>query len=326
MNVESAPWITYRPEIKVMDCTIRDGGLINDSQFKDDFVKAVYETCVEAGIDYMEIGYKNSKEVFPKDKYGPWRHCDEEDLVRIVGDNNTDLKLSAMADAGDKCDWEKDIIPKDQSPLDMIRVACYVHQISEAAEMIHHAHELGYETTCNIMAISVAQDAEIDQALQEVRKTPATTIVVVDSFGALYHEQVRNLVLRYKKAMEGTGKEVGIHAHNNLQLAFANTIEAIVHGANRVDGTMDGLGRGAGNCTTELLLGFLRNPKYNIRPVWKLLSEHFVKLRQELDWGPSPQYNMTGQMNQHPRAAMAAREGEDKLKYLDFYDKCEADI
>ena len=95
-----APWITYRPEIKVLDCTIRDGGLINDHRFDDTLVKAVYNTCVEAGIDYMEIGYRASRAMFASGKSGDWRFCEEESVRRIVGDNPTSLKLSVMADAG----------------------------------------------------------------------------------------------------------------------------------------------------------------------------------------------------------------------------------
>ncbi|MFH1740566.1 MAG: aldolase catalytic domain-containing protein [bacterium] len=320
-----APWITFRPEIKVLDCTVRDGGLVNDSKFDDAFVRAVYETCVAAGIDYMEIGYKNSKRLFPPDKFGPWRHCDENDIRRIVGENDTSLKLAAMADAG-KSDWQTDILPKDESPLDMIRVACYVHQIPEAVAMINDAHNKGYEVTCNLMAISVANELEIEQALEEVAKTPASVVVIVDSFGSLYSEQIKLLVEKYQKFLEGTGKEIGVHAHNNQQLAFANTIEGIIRGANRVDATMAGIGRGAGNCPMELLLGFLRNPKFHIRPVWQVLQDHFVKLGETLDWGPLPQYNITGQLNQHPRSAMAARAGDEKNKFVEFYDKCMGDI
>ena len=131
----TAPWITYRPELKVLDCTIRDGGLVNDHRFDDEFVKAVYQACVEAGVDYMEIGYKASKEMFSPEQYGPWKFCDEDDVRRIVGDNVTPLKISVMADAG-KSNWRTDILPKDQSVIDTIRVAFYVHQVSEAVDMI----------------------------------------------------------------------------------------------------------------------------------------------------------------------------------------------
>jgi 4-hydroxy 2-oxovalerate aldolase len=322
----TAPWVTYRPEIKVLDATIRDGGLCNDHKFSDDFVSAVYRACVDAGIDYMEVGYKASKRVFAPEKFGPWKYCDEADVRRVFGDNDTPLKLAAMADAGGKADWQKDILPKADSVLDVIRVACYIHQVPEAIDMIHDAHEKGYETTCNLMAVSTVSEAEVEQALEVLAQTPCSTVVVVDSFGSLYSEQIQRLVTMYRKALEGTGKEVGIHAHNNQQLAFANTIEAIIHGANRIDATMAGMGRGAGNCHMELLLGFLRNPNYRLRPVWHLLQSQFVRLREETEWGPLPPYMITGQLNQHPRAAIAWRAGEQRDLCGDFYDKCVADV
>ncbi len=321
---DKAPWITCRPELKVLDCTIRDGGLINDSRFTDDQVKAVYEACVEAGLDYMEIGYKNSREAFPPGDYGPWRHCDEETLRRVVGDHASDkvgLKLAVMMDAGGKSDWATQLLPRRESVLDMVRVACYANQISEAVEMLDHAHRLGYETSLNIMAISTVSDLEIDQVLGIARKTPAQVVVVVDSNGALYREQVDHLVRKYLKALQGAGKEVGMHAHNNLQLAFANTVEAIILGCNRVDSTMFGLGRGAGNCHTEILLGFLRNPKFKLRPVYKLIQETILPIKRQLDWGPSIPYNLTGLMNLHPRHAMAFRDGTAPDDYVAFYEQ-----
>ncbi|MEE3327423.1 MAG: aldolase catalytic domain-containing protein [Myxococcota bacterium] len=321
----SAPWITYRPELKVMDCTIRDGGLVNAHAFDDSIVRAVYDTCVDAGIDYMEIGYKGSKKLFAPGKFGDFKFCDEDHMRRIVGDNDTSLKLAAMADA-EKTDYHEDILPCDQSVLDVIRVATYVHQLPVAVDMIKDAADKGYEVTCNVMAISIVQESEIDQALEVLADTPASTIVVVDSFGSLYGEQVARLVKKYLAALEGTGKEVGIHAHNNQQLAFANTIEAIVQGANRLDATVAGMGRGAGNCPMELLLGFLRNPAYRVRPVLQLLQDHFVELQDKLQWGALVPYNITGQLNQHPRSAIAMVDGDEKHDYVEFYDKLVADL
>ncbi|MCG6895786.1 MAG: aldolase catalytic domain-containing protein [Thiocapsa sp.] len=325
---DKAPWITFRPELKVLDCTVRDGGLVNAHQFSDSFVTAIYRACVDAGIDYMEIGYKNSVRVFPRDKFGPWRHCDEADIRRAVGDHDpesTGLKLAAMADAG-KSDWQTDLLPASDSVLSMIRVAFYAHQVSEAVDMIRHATELGYETTANLMAVSNITETEIDTVLEAIAETPASTMVIVDSFGYLYREQVDRLYHKYAAALEGVGKEIGIHAHNNLQLAFANTIEAIILGCNRVDSTIFGFGRGAGNCHTELLLGFLRNPKFDVRPIIDVIQHHMLPLRQELDWGPSIPYNITGQLNQHPRAAIEWREGPTPDDYLSFYDKVVSEI
>ena len=325
---DKAPWITYRPELKVLDCTIRDGGLINSSKFTDDQVKAVYQACVAAGVDYMEIGYKNAPAQFPCDQYGCWRHCEEEDLRRVVGNHDakqTGLKLAAMADAG-KSEWKHQILPAKDSVLSMIRVACYAHQISEAVEMLEHCHQLGYETCLNLMSISIVKDAEIDQVLEIAAKTPAAAVVVVDSFGNLYREQIDYLVRKYARALEGTGKDVGIHAHNNLQLAFANTIEAIILGSNRVDATMMGMGRGAGNCHMELLLGFLRNPKFKLRPVLECIQQTILPLRAVNDWGPSIPYNLTGQMNMHPRTAISFRSGSNPDDYTGFYDRVMADV
>ncbi len=325
---DKAPWITYRPELKVLDCTIRDGGLINNHQFDDELVRAVYDTCVAAGVDYMEVGYKNSPRQFPREEFGPWRHSDEADIRRIVGDHDpeaTGLKLCAMADAA-KSDWQTQIEPADASVLSMIRVAFYAHQLPEAIEMIHHAHEQGYEVTANLMAVSNITETEIDQVLEGIAPTPAGVMVIVDSFGHLYREQIDYLYRKYAAAMEPSGKEVGLHMHNNLQLAFANTIEGIILGSNRVDATMDGLGRGAGNCPMELLLGFLRNPKFKLRPVYKLLTDYFVPLRRQMDWGPSVPYNITGMMNRHPRAAMQWRGGDQPNDFPGFYDQIVADI
>lgn len=319
---EKAPWITYRPELKVLDCTVRDGGLINDHKFSDDFVRAVYDTCIAAGLDTMEIGYKNSERLFSREQFGAWRHCREEDIRRVVGDHNaetTGLTLAAMADAG-KSDWKTAIEPAADSVLGMIRVAFYAHQVSEAVDIIHHASEQGYETMANLMAVSNITDEEISTVLEAIAPTPASTMVIVDSFGHLYREQIDRLYKKYADAMKNTGKEIGIHAHNNMQLAFANTIEAIVLGSNRADATMSGLGRGAGNCPMELLLGFLRNPKFKLRPIIGLLQEHMPEIRKTVEWGPLVPYNITGQLNLHPRAAIEFRAGENRSDFVSFYD------
>ena len=312
-------WVTYRPEIKVLDCTIRDGGLINNHQFSDELVKAVYETCVAAGVDYLELGYKGAKRLYPPTEHGKWKHCDEDVLRSIVGENKTNVKLCVMADA-DRCDYKTDILPKDKSVIDVIRVACYIHQIPIAVDMIKDAHDKGYETTLNLMALSTVQEDELRTALDVAAKTPVDVLYVVDSYGSLYAEQVDKLVRLFRKAMEGTGKEIGIHTHNNQQLGYANTIAAIIAGANRLDATINGLGRGAGNCQMELLLGFLKNPKFKLRPVLECIQKHFVPLSKQIEWGYNLQYMISGLLNQHPREAIQWLESEKRDDFLAFYD------
>lgn len=226
--------MTVRPDIRVLDATIRDGGLVNNFMFTDEFINALYRANVKAGIDYMEFGYKASKELFDVNKFGKWKFCDEQDIRAIVGDNNSDMKISVMADVG-RCDYKKDILPKEESVIDMVRVATYVHQMPAAIEMIEDAKAKGYEVTCNIMAISNTQESDLDQALNMVADSPADGIYIVDSYGALYPEQIRRTADKYTTLAEANNKYVGMHAHNNQQLAFANTIEALSQGVSLLE-------------------------------------------------------------------------------------------
>jgi 4-hydroxy 2-oxovalerate aldolase len=315
----AARWIGYRPEIKVVDCTIRDGGLMNNHRFDDATVKAVFTACAEAGVDYMELGYRASKKGLVLGDYGRWKFCPEDDVRRIVGDNPTGLKLSIMADA-EKCDYKEDIPPKKDSIIDMVRVATYINQIPTALDMVKDAHDKGYETTVNLMAVSTVPERILDEGLELLAESEAKAIYVVDSFGSLYSEQVHYLVRKYLAYCKPAGQEVGMHAHNNLQLAFANTVEAIVLGANMLDATMAGLGRGAGNCHLELLVGFLHNPKYDLRPILQCVQEHIEPLRKDLLWGFDLPYMLTGFFNQHPRAAIRFKSAEAKGDVLKFYD------
>jgi len=313
-------WVSYRSDIKVLDCTIRDGGLMNDHNFEDKTVKAVYDACVEAGMDYMELGYKNSKKIFAPAENGAWKYCDEDDIRRIVGENETPMKLTAMADA-EKSDYREDILPCEQSVLDMIRVATYIHQIPTALDMLKDAHDKGYDATVNLMAVSTVQERELDEGLALLMESEASAIYVVDSFGSLYSEQIQALVQKYLDLAKPAGKQVGIHAHNSQQLAFANTIEAIIQGVSMVDASMAGLGRGAGNCPLESVVGFLHNPKFRIRPILKCIQEHVEPMREELRWGFDLPYMITGLLNQHPRAAMAFNASKDKGDVVKFYDE-----
>ena len=315
----SGRWVGFRKELKVLDCTIRDGGLMNSSRFDDKTVRAVYDACADAGIDYMEIGYKNSKTIYNPADFGDWRFCDEDAVKRIVGDNKRDIKISVMADAA-KSDYKTELGPKSESLIDMVRIATYIHQIPLALDMIKHCTDMGYETTVNIMAVSTVRESELDEGLEMFGESGVGSIYLVDSFGSLYSEQIRYMMAKYMRIAHEYGKEIGIHAHNNLQLAFANTIEAIVCGANMVDGTLAGLGRGAGNCPLELLVGFLHNPRYTIRPLLECVEKEIEPMREKLGWGFDYPYMVTGFLNRHPKSAMEYNESDKCGQIVNFYD------
>ncbi|MBQ7774469.1 MAG: aldolase catalytic domain-containing protein [Lachnospiraceae bacterium] len=296
--------ISVRPDVKVVDCTLRDGGLVNNFRFTDEFVRDLYLANIKAGVDYMEFGYKASKEIFNPDNFGKWKFCEEKDIRAIVGDNKTDMKIAVMADVG-RTDFKKDILPKKDSVIDMIRVATYINTIPAAIEMIEDAHKKGYETTVNIMAVSKVNDADLDAGLELLAQSSVDVIYLVDSFGAFYPEQIERLTKKYMDVASKYNKKVGIHAHNNQQLAFANTIESLSRGTSYLDATVSGMGRGAGNCYMELLLSFLRNPKYNKIAVMNFVEKHMLKLREEgAVWGYDIPYLLTGILNAHPSSAI----------------------
>ena len=298
--------------------TVTPKYIVNNFSFTDDFVRKLYLSNVKAGVDYMEFGYKADPDMFNENEYGKWKFSKDEDIRAIVGDNNTDLKISVMADAG-RTNFKRDILPRSESPIDMIRVATYIYQLPLAIEMIEDAHAKGYETCVNIMAISKVQEDDLMKGLELLGKTNVDVIYLVDSFGVLFPEQALRLTQMYKEIADKYGKKIGVHAHNNQQLAFANTIESMRAGASYLDGTVSGMGRGAGNCHMESLLSMLRNPKYRIYPVMDFIAAEMPKIKETgAKWGFDIPYMLTGSLNIHPsRAIKFIKDGRND--YSEFY-------
>jgi 4-hydroxy 2-oxovalerate aldolase len=305
----------YREEIKVLDCTIRDGGLINNHHFTDEFVRSVYKSLSEAGIDYMEMGYRSSRQYAPPGDYGAWKYCDDEKIDEVIDGIESDMKISIMVDAHRVA--EQEFKPVDQSPVDMIRIATYVKDVDKAITLTNRVHDLGYETTINIMAISKENDHDLIEALDQIAKCPVGTVYVVDSFGYFFCEQIQYMMKMFTEHLPG--KRIGMHCHNNQQLAFSNTIEGIRFDSNLVDGSLYGIGRGAGNCPLELIIGFLKNPKFSIEPILKVIQDYMIPMLDDIEWGYMIPYAITGILNQHPRSAIAMRKTKEKDKYVEFF-------
>ena len=312
----------YREQIKVLDCTIRDGGLINNQYFTDEFVRAVYQALSKSGVDYMEMGYRSSRELFPPQEYGDWKYCDDDKIRQVIDGIESDIKLSIMVDSYRV--KEQVFAPADESPIDMVRVATYVKYIDSAIDLIKRCRDLGYETSCNIMSVSTEREPDLVEALDQLAKTAVDVVYVVDSFGALYCEQIEYLVKLYKQHLPG--KTIGVHCHNNQQLAFSNTIEGIIHNANYLDASLYGIGRGPGNCCLELLIGFLKNPKFDLKPILKVIQDHMLPMRDEIEWGYLIPYMITGILNEHPRFAIEKRKTADKDKYAEFYEELSTEL
>ena len=309
--------------IRVLDATLRDGGLVNDFFFGDEFVRALYKANIDAGVDYMEFGYRASRKQFDPKSFGKWKFTSDEDILKVIGEKDPRMKISVMVDVG-RTDFKEDIGPKKNSPVDLFRVATYIDTIPEAIEMIGHISSMGYETTCNIMAVSRCTDEQIANALYALAATPVSAVYIVDSYGALYPKQTRKLTRLYHKILSPVGKDTGMHAHNNQQCAFANTLEAKDTGAKLLDATAFGMGRGAGNCHSEALIAYLNGKRYHVEPLLKLVEDWMLPMKESgIVWGYNTSYMLTGLTNQHPRTAIAATKNNDtqyteQLKFLSY--------
>lgn len=301
---------------KIVDCTVRDGGLVNNWDFSVEFVQDLYESLNAAGVEYMEIGYKNSPKLLKSEgKEGPWRFLDDSFLRDIITKKNT--KLSALVDVG-RVD-EADVLPRSESMLDLIRVATYARDTAKAIELGTLFHERGYETTINIMALSNVMDNELNESLAMINDSPIDYVYIVDSFGSLDPDDFRYLVEKFQRSLKN--KRLGVHTHNNMQLAFANTLAAAHLGVELLDASVFGMGRAAGNTPTELLLAKITRPEYDLRPVLGMIEKHMIKLREKEEWGYLIPDMITGMLDEHPRSAMGWRASDKRNNFVDFYDK-----
>jgi 4-hydroxy 2-oxovalerate aldolase len=301
---------------KILDCTIRDGGLVNNWDFSVLFVQDMYHGLSAAGVEYMEIGYKNSAKLLQGGQSGPWRFLNEAFLKEVIP-HKLGTKLSALVDIG-RVD-ENDILPREHSLLDLIRVACYVKDLDKGLALVEKFHQMGYETSINIMALSHVMENELAEAFDEINKSSVDLVYIVDSYGSMDFRDVDYLVSKFQRLLPE--KELGIHMHNNLQLAYANTIIGASKGVSFLDSSVYGMGRAAGNCPTELIVSYLKNPRYEVRPVLEIIEKHMIQMREMWEWGYLIPYMIVGSLDEHPRVAMAQLNSADKHRYVKFYDQ-----
>ncbi|MDC7224146.1 MAG: aldolase catalytic domain-containing protein [Spirochaetales bacterium] len=304
-------------KVQLIDCTIRDGGLMNNWEFSLDAVRALYKANGEAGVDIMEMGYRVSPKVFKPEDHGPWRFCQESLLRQVTGGIKSSVKIAVMADIG-RC-FKEDFIPRKDSVIQTVRLACYMHQIDEAIELSDHLNRLGYETFFNIMAVSAGTPEELRSCLEKVDRTGAEGVYLADTFGSFVTGDIRERLDFYRKNCPH--KKLGFHGHNNIQMALANSLEAIREGVEYVDASYYGMGRGAGNTPLELLLPLMGGTEPDMSPVVRVIQNHIEPLMEIHKWGYRIPYGVSGLLNQHPREAMALVASERESCYGEFYER-----
>ena len=279
--------------MKLLDCTLRDGGYYTNWSFDDDFVKRLVGSLNKAGVDIIEMGYKSPL------KGGKYRKCNDSFIREIVGDLH-DTDLAFMIDAKDFINGDVDVKllksivkPSSESPFTYCRLAITPQQIKEALIMIDLLDGLGYKVIVNVMRVSLLKDLEIRKFCNSLSKTKVVALYFADSFGSLLPDRVKELVEIFKE----TGKDIGIHTHDNLGLAFANSLCAVDNDVKYVDGTLTGMGRGVGNVRTEQLLTYYRLPNNSLTD---FISNVMIPMKNKYGWGWNHNYMLTGMYEIHP--------------------------
>lgn len=289
----------------MLDCTARDGGFANGWGFSSDFVRDLYVALDEAGVDYMEVGFANARERWETREVQPWQSVTEE-LLQAIAPRKRRTRLAAMVDTWGLPDGE--ILDRSASRLDLVRVAARVDNLEQAVELVGRFHRAGYETSLNLLAVSTIPSEALDGILSRLADSPAEVVYVVDSYGSLDLHAVVRLVERFRRALPGSA--VGFHGHNNRQLALANSLVALECGATLVDASLLGMGRGAGNCPLELLLGFLDSSYRTLVPLLSFVERYRDTFAAPSRWAYSLPLMLTGILNRHPREATQHLVGE----------------
>ena len=287
-------------KFKILDCTLRDGGYYTDWMFDKQLVRNLVKSLDSVGVDIIELGYKSPI------KGGPYRKCNDGFIASILRGISINSKLCFMIDVKDyiknNCvDYvllDRVIQKSDNSPFSVCRIAAKSNEIEYIKEISNHISLKGYSAICNLMGISILTDKQITEYDKITLDLPVDAVYVADSYGALYPKDVKRIFKKFRIN--------GIHTHDNLGLAFANCIEAINEGADYVDGTVLGMGRGVGNVKTEQLLMY-RNGTVSCELLDTINNIRLLKNKYK--WGQNSTYMFAGIHNIHPLYAQNINTG-----------------
>lgn len=278
----------------LLDCTLRDGGYYTNWDFSEQVVNDYFDKVNELPIDYVEIGYRNPQ---TSDNYvGEFFHLDVERIQNIRGKLKK-AKIALMLDA--KCVKKTDV-PEILSPLkgtvDLVRIAVNPDKVAEAIELGQAIVDAGFKLAFNVMYISTGKVNK--ELVKEIASCgyPIEFFYLVDSYGGAQPEDVAELVDLVRENFNG---KVGFHGHNNMELALANSMKALVKGVDVIDATVLGMGRGSGNLKTELYLTYLLGEgkvDCNMEVLSELVNV-FKPLHEEYNWGTNLPYMIAGAMN-----------------------------
>ena len=261
-NLNNNSNLISNKKIKVLDCSIRDGGFTNNWNFTYEEVIEMINVAISLNLEYFELGYLIDKK-YLNDKQGIWRNCDFDLIKKIKNEINGDIKISIMIDHW-RFDFNK-LPNQNDSGIDLIRICNYIENIEDTIITCKKLNKKGYKTSVNIIASSYLTNID----LIKIKAFMLTEKYVdwyyfADSYGSMIPTDIEEIISFFKNDPRTQNINIGFHAHNNSQISMANTLKAIECGVDMIDGTYGGKGRGGGNLPLENIILYLKiRKKYN---------------------------------------------------------------
>ena len=295
--------IMKKNELKILDCTLRDGGYYNNWDFSKDFIEEYLLAMSAAKIEYVELGFR----FFKKDIYlGPCAYTTSSFLETLKIPNN--LKIGIMINAKDillnnlsRSEIKKNFFNfSKKNKISFVRFACHLNEVERIIPFCNELNKKKILTGINLMQISEISDFEIEKITKLVAKSKVDIFYFADSLGNLEPQNIIDISNTIKKNWK---RNIGFHAHDNMSRALINAVAAFNNGVKWIDSTVTGMGRGAGNIKTEFaLLQFSKYLKKNfdISLLLKLIENKFNPMKLKYKWGTNPYYYLAGQYKIHP--------------------------
>ena len=278
--------------LTILDCTLRDGGYINQWAFSQEDARTLCSAAYRAGIDIFEVGYYSASTAGPL-----CRRCPPEFLAALK-ECAPGMTVSCMLEAESAA---LPIGPPDRTGIHMLRTALNRDRVLSAIPDLCRQKGMGYQVFVQLMGISAYDEVSLLRVTEHIEKAQcADGICLADSYGSLLPKQTQRLVGLLR---EHSSLRIGLHAHNNMQLGLANVLAAIEAGVDQVDVCLNGMGRGGGNVPSELLLGWLETEdpeQYHVLPLLEAAREVLQPLKAAYQWGYSEESMLSGVYGCHP--------------------------
>ncbi len=286
---------------QLLDCTLRDGGYVNDWEFGHDKIAEIFERLVSSGVEFIEIGFLDERRLFDINRT---IMPDTQSVNKIFsGVNKGKAIIVAMIDYG-TCDI-KHIQPCKETFLDGIRVIFKEHLMYEALQFCKQLQDLGYKVFAQMVSITTYTDRKLMEYAKLVNSIMPYATSMVDTYGLLNGQKLLH-IFRILDTYIDDRIKIGFHAHNNFQLAYANGMSFLSANTKHdllVDGTLYGIGKSAGNAPIELLMMYMNEYKktnYDITQALEAIDNVIMDIYTKQHWGYNMFFYIAASMHCHP--------------------------